>query len=99
MGRAMLSKSLIQFSADGWDCVFSTASLSHQEASTSLLSLCIRGQTEWKPQSQKTNQTDHVDHILSELSTMSWVALYGMGHSFIELDKVVVHVISLVSFL
>ena len=42
-----------------------------------------------------------VDHILSELSTMtrpSWVALHGMAHSFIELDKVVVHVISLVSF-
>ena len=32
-----------------------------------------------------------VDHILSELSTMtcqSWVALHGMAHSFIELDKV-----------
>ena len=43
-----------------------------------------------------------VDHILSELSTMtrpSWVALHGMTHSFIELDKAVVHVISLVSFL
>ena len=43
-----------------------------------------------------------VDHILSDLSTMtrwSWVALYSMGHSFIELDKVVVHVISLISFL
>ena len=42
-----------------------------------------------------------VDHILSELSTMtcrSWVALYGMAHSFIELDKAVVHVITLVSF-
>ena len=41
-----------------------------------------------------------VDHILSELSTMthlSWVALHGMVHSFIELDKV--HVIRLVSFL
>ena len=37
-----------------------------------------------------------VDHILSELSTMtcsSWVALHGMAHSFIELDKAVVHVI------
>ena len=34
-----------------------------------------------------------VDHILSELSTMtrlSWVALHGMAHSFIELDKAVV---------
>ena len=43
-----------------------------------------------------------VDHVLSELSTMthpSWVALHGMAHSFIELDKIVVHVINLVSFL
>ena len=43
-----------------------------------------------------------VDHILSEFSTMthpSWVALHGMAHSFIELDKAVVHVVRLVSFL
>ena len=43
-----------------------------------------------------------VDHVLSELSTMthtSWVALHGMAHSVIELDKAVVHVISLISFL
>ena len=43
-----------------------------------------------------------VDHILSELSTKtcpSWVALHGMTHSFIELDKAVVLVIRLVSFL
>ena len=39
-----------------------TARPSHQGISTSLLS--IRGQTEWKSQSQKTNQTDHVDHSL-----------------------------------
>ena len=42
-----------------------------------------------------------VDHVLSELSTMprpSWVALHIMAHSFIELDKAVVHVISLVTF-
>ena len=42
-----------------------------------------------------------VDHILSEFSTMtypSWVALYGRAHSFIELAKAVVHVISLISF-
>ena len=42
-----------------------------------------------------------VDHILLELSTMtcpSWVALHGMAHSFIELDKAVVHVISLIFF-
>ena len=43
-----------------------------------------------------------LDHVLSELSNMthlSWVALWGMAHSFIELDKAVIHVISLVSFL
>ena len=43
-----------------------------------------------------------VDHVLSELSTMtrpSWVALHSMAHSFIDLDKAVVNVISLISFL
>ena len=43
-----------------------------------------------------------VNHVLSELSTMthlSWVALHGMAHSFIELDKAVVHVVSFISFL
>ena len=43
-----------------------------------------------------------VDHILSKFSTMThltWVALQGMAHSFIELDNVVVHVIRWVSFL
>ena len=43
-----------------------------------------------------------VDHVLSKLSTMtrpSWVALHGMAHTFIKLDKAVVHVIRLVSFL
>ena len=43
-----------------------------------------------------------VDHILSELSSItcpSWVALHGMAHHFTELDKAVVHVIRLVSFL
>ena len=33
-----------------------------------------------------------MDHILSELFTMThptWVALHGMAHSFIELDKAV----------
>ena len=43
-----------------------------------------------------------VDYILSELSAMiclSWVALHDLSHSFIELDQVVVHVISMVSFL
>ena len=43
-----------------------------------------------------------VDQVLPELSIMthpSWVALHSMAHSFIELDKAVVHVIRLVSFL
>ena len=43
-----------------------------------------------------------VYQILPELSAVthsSWVALQGMAHSFTELDKAVVHVISLVSFL
>ena len=39
--------------------ISSSVSLSHQEASISLLSFSIRGQTEWKPQSQKTNHMDH----------------------------------------
>ena len=40
--------------------------------------------------------------ILLELSTMtrlSWVALQGIAHGFIELDKPVVHVINWISFL
>ena len=40
------------------------------------------------------------DHILSEFFTMtcpSWVALQVMAHSFIELDKAVVHVIRLIT--
>ena len=43
-----------------------------------------------------------VEHVLSELSTMthpSWVALYSMTLSFIQLNKAVVHMIRLVSFL
>ena len=42
------------------------------------------------------------DQVLSELSTMThpfWVALYGMAYSFTELDKTVVYVVSLASFL
>ena len=43
-----------------------------------------------------------VDHVLSELSTvttLSWVTLQGMAHSFIELDKAMAHVTRVVSFL
>ena len=41
-----------------------SVSLSHQEASISLLSFSIIGQADWKPQSQRTNQSDHMDHSL-----------------------------------
>ena len=43
-----------------------------------------------------------VEHVLSELSTvtcLSGVAVPVIAHSFIELDKAVIHLISLVSFL
>ena len=43
-----------------------------------------------------------MDHVLSELSTMThlfWVALHCMTHSFIELGKVLIYVINLVSLL
>ena len=42
-----------------------------------------------------------IDHILSELPTMTCLgfALYGMLYIFIDLDKAVIHVIILVSFL
>ena len=43
-----------------------------------------------------------VNHVLSELFTMthpSQVTLHAMAHSFIELDKVVIQVNSLVSFM
>ena len=33
------------------------------------------------------------------MTSPSWVALHGMAHSFIELDKAVVHMIRLASFL
>ena len=40
------------------------------------------------------------EHILLELSTISsWVVLHGMAHGFIELDEVMIHVTSLLSFL
>ena len=46
------------------DPVSPTVSLFQQEVSINLLSLSLRGQTEWKPQSQKTNQTDLIDNSL-----------------------------------
>ena len=43
-----------------------------------------------------------VDHILSEISTMTcpiWVALHDMAHRLLELDKAVVHGVSFIRFL
>ena len=60
----------------------------------------------WGFQSKNTEVLFHfpspMNHILPEFSTMSnpsWVALHGMSHSFIEVDKAVIHLINLVSFL
>jgi len=50
-----------------------TASPSHQEASKSLLSLSIRGHTEWEPQPQKINQTDHWPQTALSNSVKLWV--------------------------
>ena len=44
------------------DPVFPIANSSHQETCRSLFPSYIRGQTEWKLPSQKTNQNDHMDH-------------------------------------
>ena len=46
------------------DTVSPSVSLSHQEASINVLPFSIRQQTDWKPQLQKTNQSDHMDHSL-----------------------------------
>ena len=46
--------------------------------------------------------TSPVNHVSSELSATiqpSWVVLHSMAYSFIELDKAMIHVITLVSFL
>jgi len=37
--------------------------------------------------------------FVSTMTNPSWMALHGIVHSFIELNKAVVHVIRLVSFL
>ena len=146
----MLSKSLIQFSVDGWGCVPSLL-FTWGQTMTSLVAqtvkLCLQcgrprfdpwfgkilwrrkwqptpvllpgkshgqksvvGYSPWGHQESDMTERLHflsyflslVNHVLSELSTMtrlSWVALHSMAHSFTELDKAVVHVIRVVSFL
>ena len=56
------------------DPVSPTTIPSHHEASPSLLSFSIRGQTEWKPQSQETNQTDPMITAFSNLMKL-WTML------------------------
>ena len=62
---------------------FSVCLPSDAEASISLLS-SIRGQTDWNPQSQETNQSDHMDHSLVSLNETMSHAVQGhsrqMGH-------------------
>ena len=104
----MLSKSLIQFSLDGWSCVPSLlfesevaqpcSTLQHHRLPGSPVSGIFQVIVlEWFAAIPFSNGP-----FLSELSTMtclSWVAPHGMDDDFIELNKAVVHVISLVSFL
>ena len=51
--------------------------------------------------SSQDKNTEVVCHSLLQWATfcLLLVALHGMAHSFIELDKAMVHVISLISFL
>ena len=52
-----------------------TAIPSHQEASKSFLSLSIRGHTEWEPQLQKINQSDHWSQTALSNSVKLWIML------------------------
>ena len=88
-----------------WSPVAYWAPINLKSSSFSVLSFCLfmlfmelSGQEYWSG----LPFPSPVDHVFSELSTMScpsWVAVHGMAHSFIELDKAVVHVISLASCL
>ena len=109
MGGTMFSKSLIQFSVDGQDC-FLPVVLKVKVAQlcptlcnpTDYTAMEFSRPAYWSGLPLSSLFPSPVDHVLSELSTMtcpSWVALHSMAHSFIELDKAVVHVISLVTFL
>ena len=50
-------------------------SLSHQKASISLLSISIRGQTQWKWQSQKTNQTSCLGNPMNRMKRQKGMTL------------------------
>ena len=73
-------------------------------SSFSVLSFCLFILFRWSSRQEYWSGLPFpspVDHVLSECSMTrpSWVALHSMAHSFIELDKAVVLVIRLVSFL
>ena len=98
MGGAMLSKLLIQFSVDGWSCVPSllftwgqTMVVTGVHPTPGLLpgkSHGWRSLVGYSARGHKESDT-----------TVTSLHLHSMAHSFIELDKAVVHVIRLVSFL
>ena len=70
-------------------------------SSSSVLSFCLSYYS-WQEYWSGLPFPSPVDHVSSELSTMTrpfWVDLHGIAHCFIELDKAVAPVISLVSFL
>ena len=71
-------------------------------SSFGVLSLCLFLLFMGFSRQEHWNGLPFPSRVLSELSTMtcqSWVALHGMAHGFTDLDRAVVHVISLVSFL
>ena len=88
-----------------WSPVVYWASTDLGSSSFSVLSFCLfilfmqfSRQEYWS----SLSFSSPTDHVLLEPSTMtrpSWVALEGMVHSFIELDKAMIHVISLITFL
>ena len=57
----------------------------------------------WCSQGRSTEVVCHSllqwHHELSTMTHPPWVALHGLAYSFIELDKTLIHMISLVSFL
>ena len=85
------------------DPVSPSVNFSHQKVSISLLSISFSGQTERKPQSQKTNQTDHMDHSSIQF-TQSCPALcnpmdcstpgFPVHYQFLEFAQTYVHRVS-----
>ena len=88
-----------------WSPVAYWAPTNLGSSSFSVLSFCLFMLFMWFSRQEYWSDlpfSSPVDLILSELSTMTcpyWLVLHGMAHSFIELDKAVVHVIRLVSLL